>query len=229
MESDHSIEMFEELAPKYDLMNNVITFGLYKKWQKQLVQKINPEEGEKILDTATGTGDIAILISEKKAEVFASDLSLNMLKIAKKRSLEQKNNIKFFTDNASNPKMNDLDAITISFGIRNIPNIKATIENHVKCLKPGGRWGCLETAEPENIFSRMIFNLWMLIMPIFSKFLKAPKSAYVYLKDSVKTFPRLEMMKEIMEKSGLKVTYAKELFPMGAILLIGEKSKISER
>ena len=228
MESDHSIEMFEELAPKYDLMNNVITFGLYKKWQKQLAEKINPKEGERILDTATGTGDIAILISRKKAEVFASDLSLNMLKIAKKRSLNQKNDIKFFTDDASNPKINNLDAITISFGIRNIPNIKETVKNHVKCLKPGGRWGCLETAEPENPLSRMIFNLWMLIMPVFAKFFRAPKSAYVYLKDSVKTFPRLEMMKKIMEKSGLKVTYSKELFPMGAILLIGEKPKTSE-
>ena len=81
MKSNHSIEMFEELAPKYDFMNSVITFGLYKKWQKKLVEQINPKEGEKILDTATGTGDIAILLSRKKADIFASDLSLNMLKI----------------------------------------------------------------------------------------------------------------------------------------------------
>tara|TARA_A100001037_G_scaffold138106_1_gene124983 strand:+ start:3129 stop:3806 length:678 start_codon:yes stop_codon:yes gene_type:complete len=221
--------MFEELAPKYDFMNSVITFGLYKKWQKKLVEQINPKEGEKILDTATGTGDIAILLSRKKADIFASDLSLNMLKIAKKRSIDEKDSIKFFIDDASTPKINNLDAITISFGIRNIPNIKKTIQNHVECLKPGGRWGCLETAEPENPLLRMFFNLWMMIMPIFAKFFKAPKSAYAYLRDSVKTFPRLEMMKKTMEKSGLKVIYAKELFPMGAILLIGEKSEISKR
>ena len=121
--------MFEELAPKYDFMNSVITFGLYKKWQKKLVEQINPKEGERILDTATGTGDIAILLSRKKADIFASDLSLNMLKIAKKRSIDEKDSIKFFIDDASTPKINNLDAITISFGIRNIPNIKKTIQN----------------------------------------------------------------------------------------------------
>jgi len=223
MKSDHSVEMFEKLAPKYDLMNKVITFGLYKIWQKKLVQELKVQKKDKVLDLATGTGDIAMMLAGNGAKVFASDLSLNMLKIAKKRSLKKNLEIKFFKDDASNPKLNNLDAITISFGIRNIPNIKKTIENHVHSLKEGGRWGCLDVAEPENFATRFFFNLWMSIMPFLSRFFNAPEESYLYLKNSVKTFPRINMMKKIMENSGLKIIYSKELLPMGAILLIGEK------
>jgi len=215
--------MFEKLAPKYDLMNKVITFGLYKIWQKKLVQELKVKKKDKVLDLATGTGDIAMMLAGNGAEVFASDLSLNMLKIAKKRSLKKNLEIKFFKDDASNPKLDNLDAITISFGIRNIPNIKKTVENHVHSLKKGGHWGCLDVAEPENLATRFLFNLWMSIMPFLSRFFNAPEEPYLYLKNSVKTFPRINMLKKIMENSGLKITYSKELLPMGAILLIGEK------
>ncbi len=223
MKSDHSVEMFEKLAPKYDLMNKVITFGLYKIWQKKLVEEMKVEKKDRVLDLATGTGDIAMLLGKTGAEVFASDLSLNMLKIAKKRSIEEGLDIKFFKDDASKPKLNNLDSITISFGIRNIPNIKKTIENHVHSLKKGGSWGCLDVSEPENFLTRIFFNLWMSIMPFLSRFFNAPEESYLYLKNSVKTFPRINMMKKIMKNSGLKITYSKELLPMGAILLIGKK------
>ena len=223
MKSDHSVEMFEKLAPKYDLMNKVITFGLYRIWQKKLVQELKVQKNDRVLDLATGTGDIAMILAKNGAEVFASDLSLNMLKIAKKRSLKENLKIKFFKENASKPKLDNLDAITISFGIRNIPNIKKTIENHVHSLKKGGHWGCLDVAEPENFSTRFFFNLWMSIMPFLSRFFNAPEESYLYLKNSVKTFPRINMMKKTMEDSGLKVIYSKELLPMGAILLIGEK------
>ena len=223
MKSDHSVEMFEKLAPKYDLMNKVITFGLYKIWQKKLVEEMKVEKKDRVLDLATGTGDIAMLLGKTGAEVFASDLSLNMLKIAKKRSIEEGLDIKFFKDDASKPKLNNLDSITISFGIRNIPNIKKTIENHVHSLKKGGSWGCLDVSEPENFLTRIFFNLWMSIMPFLSRFFNAPEESYLYLKNSVKTFPRINMMKKIMKNSGLKITYSKGLLPMGAILLIGKK------
>ena len=225
MKSNHSVEMFEKLAPKYDLMNKVITFGLYKTWQKKLVQELNLKKGSKVLDVATGTGDIAMMLAKGEMEVFASDLSINMLKIAKKRSLKNNLEIKFFEDDASRPKIKNLDAITISFGIRNIPNIKKTVENHINCLNENGFWGCLDVAEPEGKIKRFLFNLWMSIMPFLAPFFKAPKESYFYLKDSVKTFPRINEIKELMNNLGLKVVYSKELFPMGPIILIGQKLK----
>tara|TARA_B100000029_G_scaffold225023_2_gene222838 strand:+ start:513 stop:1193 length:681 start_codon:yes stop_codon:yes gene_type:complete len=225
MKSNHSVEMFEKLAPKYDLMNKVITFGLYKIWQKKLVQELNLKKGSKVLDVATGTGDIAMMLAKGEMEVFASDLSINMLKIAKKRSLKNNLEIKFFEDDASRPKIKNLDAITISFGIRNIPNIKKTVENHINCLNENGFWGCLDVAEPEGKIKRFLFNLWMSIMPFLAPFFKAPKESYFYLKDSVKTFPRINEIKELMNNLGLKVVYSKELFPMGPIILIGQKLK----
>ena len=225
MKSNHSVEMFEKLAPKYDLMNKVITFGLYKIWQKKLVQELNLKKGSKVLDVATGTGDIAMMLAKGEMEVFASDLSISMLKIAKKRSLKNNLEIKFFEDDASRPKIKNLDAITISFGIRNIPNIKKTVENHINCLNENGFWGCLDVAEPEGKIKRFLFNLWMSIMPFLAPFFKAPKESYFYLKDSVKTFPRINEIKELMNNLGLKVVYSKELFPMGPIILIGQKLK----
>ncbi len=225
MKSNHSVEMFEKLAPKYDLMNKVITFGLYKIWQKKLVQELNLKKGSKVLDVATGTGDIAMMLAKEEMEVFASDLSISMLKIAKKRSLKNNLEIKFFEDDASRPKIKNLDAITISFGIRNIPNIKKTVENHINCLNENGFWGCLDVAEPEGKIKRFLFNLWMSIMPFLAPFFKAPKESYFYLKDSVKTFPRINEIKELMNNLGLKVVYSKELFPMGPIILIGQKLK----
>ena len=155
-------EVFEEVFDKYDLMNDLTSLGIHRLWKKTFINWLNPQKNTKLIDVASGTGDIAKLFLEKisyKGKVFCVDENKGMLEISKKKLIKIKN-IKWYCNNAERlPFKNDeFDYYTISFGIRNIRNIDIALKEAFRVLKPGGRFLCLEFSKVENKFLNRFYK-----------------------------------------------------------------------
>ena len=147
-------EVFEDVFDKYDLMNDIMSLGIHRLWKKTFINYLNPQKNTRLIDVASGTGDIAKLFLEKvnfKGTVCCIDENKGMLKISKKKFTNTKN-IEWHCNNAEKlPFKNDeFDYYTISFGIRNITNINIAIKEAFRVLKPGGRLLCLEFSKIKN-------------------------------------------------------------------------------
>jgi len=137
-------KVFQDVFSKYDLMNDLMSLGIHRLWKKNFVEFLNPQKGSKLIDVASGTGDIARLFLNKinyEGHVFCVDENTEMLKLNKKR-FNNKSNIKWYCNNAEKLpfKENQFDYYTISFGIRNIDNINKALNEAYRVLKPGGHF-----------------------------------------------------------------------------------------
>ena len=153
-------KVFSDVAKNYDLMNNIMSLGTHKLWKKRFVELINPQGLEKIIDVGSGSGDIAQIILSKKftGELHLIDLNNRMLEIAKKSI--KKRNVFFHIQNAENLKFKDdiFDKYIISFCLRNITDIKKSIKEAKRVLKPGGIYYCLEFSNPGSAFTQKIYK-----------------------------------------------------------------------
>ncbi|WP_185876753.1 bifunctional demethylmenaquinone methyltransferase/2-methoxy-6-polyprenyl-1,4-benzoquinol methylase UbiE [Blattabacterium cuenoti] len=190
--------MFNHIACKYDLINHIISFGIDFFWRKKIVyllDKFNKKKTKNILDLATGTGDLAILLAKKfnKAKITGLDPSEKMLKKSeekiKNNSLGKK--IKLIQGYSQNiPFKNEtFDMVTISFGIRNFQNIDLSIREIYRVLKPFGLLGILEFSRPSNSFIRKIYEIYSHILMKIGGMLSKNYFAYNYLVKSIQLFP----------------------------------------
>jgi demethylmenaquinone methyltransferase/2-methoxy-6-polyprenyl-1,4-benzoquinol methylase len=179
--------MFDRIASVYDLMNSVMTAGMHQRWRERAAELANLGAGSKALDVATGTGDLAIALSERGAEVVGVDFAEKMLEIARRKAPR----LEFRAGNALALDFPDdsFDAATVGFGARNFDDLDRGLAEMARVVKPGGRVVVLEITTPQRPPLSFFFRLWFdRVVPLIGRVAGDP-DAYDYLPNSVKRFP----------------------------------------
>ena len=222
--------MFDNIAPKYDLLNHSLTAGIDKIWRRKAIKIASRNNPHKLLDIAAGTGDFTILEAKRTnaEEIIGIDISQNMLNVAIEKARKQnlQDRIKFMkADSLSMPFDNDyFDAATVGFGVRNFADIPAGLREIHRVLKPGGRLVVLELSEPSNPIIKGVFGFYFhKILPVAGKLVSKDGSAYRYLPKSVDNFPYGERFVNIMDACGFRSTGLKWLSCGIAAIYWGEK------
>jgi len=217
--------MFDRIAPRYDLMNKLMTFGQDQRWRRFVVDKAAVEAGNAFLDLASGTGDIAFEIRRRnlEAEITAGDFSQGMLEMGKTRP--QGETLSWVQcDAMSLPFAEEhFDGVTFGYLLRNVENIPKALQEVRRVLKPGGRVVCLDTTPPRGFFKPFINAYLKLALPILGKLIAGDASAYSYLSQSTLTFETPQDLQAAFEEAGFtRVKY--RTFMMGSIAVHwGEK------
>ena len=208
-------EMFSSIAGKYDLNNTLLSLGIHYYWKQKVVQISRIPENGVILDIASGTGDIAIMLSRKirqGVKIFSSDLNLEMLKVGAQKIRKKRLSDWIIPIQGNAEKMpfkdNSIDLVTVGFGIRNFSNIQAGLSEIHRILKPDGQFVCLEFSKPSRLFWRKLYDFYSYIfLPKIGQWVsKDSTGVYQYLPDSIRKFPDQETLKEMMNKEGFKNT-----------------------
>lgn len=201
-------QMFDNISGNYDNLNRVISFGIDIKWRKKVLKIVSDTNPKIILDIATGTGDLAILMSQTKAEkIIGLDISAGMLEVGKKK-VEDKNLsniIDLVLGDSENIPFEDnyFDAITVGFGVRNFENLEKGFSEILRVLKPGGVFVILETSVPDKTPYKQGYRFYSKnILPIIGKLFSKDNSAYGYLSESAAVFPYGEALNNILRKIG---------------------------
>ena len=231
--------VFDSVAEKYDIMNDVMSGGLHRAWKNDFIRDLRPKAGMHLLDVAGGTGDIAFrfLGAVKKratdyknpAKVTICDINHNMLKAGKARALDKGifDPIEWVTGNAEMLPLPDcsVDAYTIAFGIRNVTHIdKALAEAH-RVLRPGGCFMCLEFSKVDLPLLKQIYDVYSFkLIPHFGEMVTGDKDSYQYLVESIRKFPTQDKFRAMIEKAGFKRTNYRNL--SGGIVAIHSGWKI---
>lgn len=201
--------MFDKISENYDGLNRVITFGIDVQWRKKVVAMVKATQPKRILDIATGTGDLAIMQSQEMpdAKIIGLDISAGMLEIGKQKvdSLGLNENIDMVLGDSENIPYEDnyFDAITVSYGVRNFENLDKGLREIHRVLKPGGTFVVLETSVPTKFpFKQGYLFHSKVILPFVGRLFSKDKSAYKYLSDSANLFPYGEKFKLILKSNG---------------------------
>ncbi|MBP7497561.1 MAG: bifunctional demethylmenaquinone methyltransferase/2-methoxy-6-polyprenyl-1,4-benzoquinol methylase UbiE [Bacteroidales bacterium] len=202
--------MFDSIARRYDMLNHLLSLGLDKGWRRRLVGFLAAGSQRRILDLATGTGDLAIkLVDLNPDEIVASDISENMLDIARKKvkAYGLENKIKIMQADAERLPFadNSFDAVTIAFGIRNVENLAASLSEIIRVLDNNGMVAILEFSKPKNIITGSLFYLYFrFILPLIGGLISGSYKAYKYLPLSVAAFPDGELFLALLKEAGFK-------------------------
>lgn len=210
-------EMFDSIAPAYDFMNNAMTLGLHRYWRNRALKKaitfLPASDDFKILDVATGTGDVAFKIHKflPKAEITGIDLSEGMLKIAREKLAKiQPEKRKLFAfgkaDSLDMPFHNEtFDLITVAYGVRNFSNLTSGIKEMKRVLKTGGVLCIIELSCPQGPITSPLYNLYSKkIIPAAGKLVSGDSRAYSYLPESIAACPQREDMAALLRSAGFR-------------------------
>ncbi len=203
--------MFDNIAPHYDLLNRVLTLGIDQKWRRKGISQLLEKDPKMILDVATGTADIAIetakILSPEK--IHGIDISKEMLEIGKqkvsKKGLDDLIELQV-ADSENLPfEDNTFDAITVAFGVRNFENLEKGLLEMRRVLKPEGQLMILEFSKPTVFPLKQLFNFYFkYILPLIGKLTSKDPKAYKYLYESVQAFPNGKDFVSVLNKSGYK-------------------------
>lgn len=190
-------EMFDSISASYDRLNHLLSFQIDRLWRYRTAKRIADPHPQHILDLATGTGDLAILVAENipDARIIALDRSEKMLQIAKKKTERKKlsHQISIVAADAESIPFEDntFDAVSIAFGIRNYQDYRQGLREAFRVLKPGGRLFILEFSVPEPRPIRFLYGLYFNnLLPIIGRIISKDHNAYRYLPQSVYAFPQ---------------------------------------
>lgn len=217
-------KMFDNISDNYDNLNRVISFGVDVKWRKKILKMVSAKNPSKVLDIATGTGDLAILLSNTNAEkIIGLDISAGMLEVGKQK-IAQKNlsdRIEMVLGDSEKIPFEDnsFDAITVAFGIRNFENLELGLSEILRVLKPNGIFVILETSVPEKFPFKQGYSFYTKnILPLIGKMFSKDKVAYKYLSDSASIFPYGKALNNILEKIGfIDVKHLPQTFGVATI------------
>jgi len=223
-------QMFDTISGNYDGLNRVISFGIDVKWRKKVLKLVSASNPKKILDIATGTGDLAILMTNTNAEkIVGLDISAGMLEVGKKKIAEKNlsDKIEMVLGDSENIPYEDntFDAITVAFGVRNFENLEKGLAEILRVLKPGGVFVILETSVPDKTPFRQGYKFYSKnILPLIGKLFSKDNSAYQYLSDSASVFPYGEVLNNILRKIGfIEVTALPQTFGVATIYSASKK------
>jgi demethylmenaquinone methyltransferase/2-methoxy-6-polyprenyl-1,4-benzoquinol methylase len=202
-------DMFDNIAYRYDFLNRFLSAGLDIRWRKKALGYLKELRPGKILDVATGTGDVAIMASGllKPVAITGIDISEGMLEIGRKKvqKLGLENTIELLKGDSETINFDDnsFDAVTVAFGVRNFQNLEKGLSEILRVLKPGGKLVVLEFSQPKMPFVKTFYNLYMkIVTPNMGKLFSKNRNAYQYLDASIKKFPEGENFKHILENLG---------------------------
>ena len=198
--------VFSEVSKKYDLMNDLMSFGTHRLWKKNLIEIMNIQNSDKIIDVGSGTGDLVKIIQRKNPNVYITSIDLNfeMLKYGKNNFANNKN-INWINCNAEElPFKDDLfDKYIISFCLRNITYIDKALSEAMRILKPGGTFFCLEFSTPQSPLVNKIYQFYKKnIIPFIGEKIANNKRAYRYLEQSISQFPQQDVLLTNLKKIG---------------------------
>lgn len=223
-------KMFDTISSKYDNLNRVISFGVDVKWRKKILKMIAAKNPKNILDIATGTGDLAILLSNTNAEkIIGLDISAGMLEVGKQKIATKNLSDKIEMILGDSEKIpfddNTFDAVTVAFGIRNFENLEIGLAEILRVLKPNGIFVILETSVPEKFPFKQGYRFYTKnILPIIGKMFSKDKVAYQYLSDSASIFPYGENLNNILQKIGfIDVKHLPQTFGVATIYSASKK------
>ena len=209
-------DMFDNIAPKYDLLNHVLSMKIDVLWRNTLVKWLNADQPKDVLDVATGTGDLAIAVQKGTgAKIVGLDLSQQMLNVGieKIKKIKLNNQIEMIKGDAENLpfESNKFDAVTVAFGVRNFENLNKGLEELKRVVKEDKSVYILEFSKVEGVLAPFYMFYFKNILPQIGKLVSKDTRAYTYLPDSVNAFPFGEKMKTILLDVGFKKVEYKKL------------------
>ena len=222
-------EMFNNISPKYDFLNRILSLGIDVIWRKKAIKLLAKYKPLNILDIATGTGDFAIEAAKLKPnKIIGIDISEGMLKYGQIKINKKGLNkiIKLEKGDSENLqfKNNSFDASTAGFGVRNFQNLEKGLAEIYRILKPGGVAVILEFSQPETTPFKQIYNFYFkYILPFWGKIISKDNAAYSYLPESVNEFPYGEQFMNILKNTGFKNVSQKRLTLGIATIYLAEK------
>jgi len=224
-------QMFSTVAPKYDLLNHLLSFNVDRGWRRRLLERVQPvlaRPGAIALDLCCGTGDVLLELQEAAAAtaVFGADFCHPMLVEAERKIAKRGSASRLFESDALNMPLRagSVDLVTIAFGFRNLANYTAGLRELLRVLKPRGMVAILEFSHPRGVLLSASYGFYSnVLLPLVGAAMSGSREAYTYLPDSIRKFPRAEELAGMMRDAGFHdVSY--ELLTGGiAALHIGRK------
>ncbi|MDR1810503.1 MAG: bifunctional demethylmenaquinone methyltransferase/2-methoxy-6-polyprenyl-1,4-benzoquinol methylase UbiE, partial [Prevotella sp.] len=207
------VKMFDEISGHYDLLNHTLSFGIDRYWRKKGIDALKTVAPQKILDIATGTGDLAITACRRlnPQEILGIDISEKMMAIGRQKAAGL--NIRFERRDClhSGLPSGSFDAAIMAYGIRNFEDIDKGLQEILRVLRPNGRLMILEMSVPEYFPVKQLYRLYAKLIPFVGRFFSRNKAAYAYLPESIAVFPQNARMVEILTKNGFQNATFKKL------------------
>jgi demethylmenaquinone methyltransferase/2-methoxy-6-polyprenyl-1,4-benzoquinol methylase len=202
--------VFDSVAIKYDLMNDLMSFGIHRIWKRITIQLSGVREGSQVLDLAGGTGDLTRLFSRKvgkSGNIILSDINNAMLSVGRDRLTDEGivENVRYVQANAEALPFadNSFDCITIAFGLRNVTDKAAALKSMYRVLKPGGRLLVLEFSQPQGALVKKTYDFYSFsLLPKLGKLFAGDADSYQYLAESIRMHPDQETLKTMVEEAG---------------------------
>lgn len=203
-------DVFHSVADKYDVMNDLMSFGIHRIWKKVTIEYSSVRKGQKVLDLAGGTGDLTAKFSKLVGDdglVVLADINESMLKVGRDKLRDKGlfKNIEYVQANAEElPFTNNyFDCITISFGLRNVTDKDKALRSMWRVLKPGGRLLILEFSKPQYQILNKAYDLYSFsVLPLMGKIVANDSNSYRYLAESIRMHPDQKTLKKMMEDAG---------------------------
>jgi demethylmenaquinone methyltransferase/2-methoxy-6-polyprenyl-1,4-benzoquinol methylase len=206
-------DVFHSVAGRYDLMNDLMSGGLHRAWKDALVTAVNPPRGQTsfaLLDLAGGTGDVALRVAAAGGpgtRITVADINPEMLAVGRERARAARRDIAFIEANAEALPLPDraFDAVTIAFGIRNVPRIDLALAEAHRVLKIGGHFLCLEFSSVDVPGLDALYNLYSFnVIPALGRAVTGDAEAYRYLVESIRKFPKPAIFAEMLRTAGFR-------------------------
>jgi demethylmenaquinone methyltransferase/2-methoxy-6-polyprenyl-1,4-benzoquinol methylase len=208
-------------------MNDLMSGGMHRLWKDRFVARVKPRLGERILDMAGGTGDVAFRMAKRGAQVTVADINSDMLDVGKSRAEQRGLDLAWMVENAERLSFPDasFDAYTIVFGIRNVTDIPAALKEAHRVLKRGGRFFCMEFSSSDWPGFARLYDAWAdKLIPRIGKAVTDDEESYRYLVDSIRRFPRPNAFKAMVAQAGFGRAAAEPM--LGGLVTIHSGWKI---
>jgi demethylmenaquinone methyltransferase/2-methoxy-6-polyprenyl-1,4-benzoquinol methylase len=204
--------VFDSVAKNYDIMNDLMSFGIHRIWKKIAIQLAKVRNGDHILDLAGGTGDLTRLFEKrvgKEGQIVLADINSEMLRTGRDRLIDKglTGNIRYAQVNAECLPFadNSFDCVCIAFGLRNVTDKEAALRSMNRVLKPGGRVIVLEFSHPTDKLTKKVYDFYSFkLLPQIGKFVAKDEDSYRYLAESIRMHPKQDELKQMMENAGLE-------------------------
>ncbi len=203
---------FDAVAKRYDLMNTLLSFGIHYLWKRTALELLRLKEGESILDVCGGTGDLSVLAAKRvgpDGRIVLYDINRAMMEAGRYKSTHtaERQRVLYVQGDAERTALasDSFDAAMVGFGIRNLTNREEGLREIHRCLKPGGRFVCLEFSQPTAAWFRLLYDFYSFhIMPILGRLIAGSQQAYTYLPESIRLFPTPKELSGILEEIGFR-------------------------
>ena len=220
--------VFSSVARRYDVMNDLMSGGMHRLWKDRFVARVKPRAGERILDMAGGTGDVAFRMARRGAQVTVADINPDMLEVGRERARERGlTGLEWKVENAEALSFADgaFDAYTIVFGIRNVTDIPAALREAHRVVKRGGRFYCMEFSSSDwPGFSEIYERFASTVIPRIGKAVANDEESYRYLVESIRRFPRPPAFRAMVADAGFVRAAAEPM--LGGLVTIHSGWKI---